>query len=940
MSLFENDCAEYVIPETLFIWRIQCLEEALRGRANNPENLTILACYFDTRDDEDPVIESSEADILHYCNVDDQVDENLNRSGFESLVVRWDDGSSESLSPWEVTTQEKAYEVPTTPPIPAIEKAAVAKALRSIELNNKFGEFTRAVDVERYPDYLYRIEVPIDLSFVRRRLEHDYYTSVLSILSEIRLIRENCEKYNGSDSPIASVANEMYNCFKEDLKANLQDTGVDVNDLSRMYENDDLPVCVDDYSNAEGNSLRPNTRARRTATRQSSLELLPPPQTALPTAPTADSNGIHEQTRRSVAKRKMSREDSSSENSDQDPSNDIKSDNTQYSSRRARNGGRIDTSTSKLQSGDRGNRKRETSLDLSPSRKSARLSRSMSRKTERPNYEEIETENEEEYQTEDAESDEDSEVSEVVTSEPEVSPDDVSDFDELQEEQAYRKTKNTRYDRREQQKSTENERIRRSPRQRERTKSSKEGYVPYAAEETMPKKAESRASKIREKTISLARSRRELLNIQSPTRQSSRARKETNYVDLDSDIDICEEEEEDKDIPGEYGISVKTEDSDSHTNTNSPTRRSTRLSRSQHTNTAEKSFTYDTKRTKKTNGHSRRIKNQGKKRGSSRTRKDSFNFELEEDNIDDESVSDHDESDSEADITRDQKLEGKKVKSTSRRASTRRRKATIDSDLEVESGQDDCDELDSDHEVRSNGNSNTDRTSKVESRVGSTARRRSFRTRKTGASSYEEVGSEEEDNYDESFSDHEDDADTEEVSVENGARVKSKRILTKEKVASPLRKRTRRTRNEEDRSEGTGVLPKLDQWPDVKLKDITAISDIVLEEMRALDKMNLFSIPVIEAYPEISEAYSQQVKNPIDFRTIQEEKLPYYSRISQLQDDLIQVFQNCVDFNGESDDLGQYAISLWGQLDEVFAAACDKLTGRGRVSNLRRRNRG
>ena len=91
--------------------------------------------------------------------------------------------------------------------------------------------------------------------------------------------------------------------------------------------------------------------------------------------------------------------------------------------------------------------------------------------------------------------------------------------------------------------------------------------------------------------------------------------------------------------------------------------------------------------------------------------------------------------------------------------------------------------------------------------------------------------------------------------------------------------------------------------------------------LKATANRALAGLPV-EAFPAMKVAYRRVVKNPMDFRTIEEERLPIYESISQLQEDLILVFQNCVDFNGKDTEFGVYAIMLWEQLNHVFQNVC------------------
>ena len=112
-----------------------------------------------------------------------------------------------------------------------------------------------------------------------------------------------------------------------------------------------------------------------------------------------------------------------------------------------------------------------------------------------------------------------------------------------------------------------------------------------------------------------------------------------------------------------------------------------------------------------------------------------------------------------------------------------------------------------------------------------------------------------------------------------------------------------------------------------------------------------FSIPVLEAFPGLEEAYLEVVEFPMDLRTIMEDRIHLYENIKQLQDDLKIMLENCCNFNGVETDLGQYAMyvcygnkilynsdptdtaflfvytlrNIWNQLNEMFAEVCDEL---------------
>ena len=73
-----------------------------------------------------------------------------------------------------------------------------------------------------------------------------------------------------------------------------------------------------------------------------------------------------------------------------------------------------------------------------------------------------------------------------------------------------------------------------------------------------------------------------------------------------------------------------------------------------------------------------------------------------------------------------------------------------------------------------------------------------------------------------------------------------------------------------------------------------------------MDHLCLFLQPVCEVFPAITTEYLRVVKQPMDFRTIEEERLHRYDDISELQDDIILTFRNCCVYNGEISSQKKY----------------------------------
>ena len=277
VSMFESDCPEFVIPEALFTWRLQSIENAF-GRTRHQNELPVIA-YFSSEDAnrlrsrprEDQEMDAFSGTLKRtQPNSEREPDVHLLNSGFGTLEVEWDTGELSSLSPWEVTLKDKAYETPDPPTLSETDSVAIAMALAKIEgiqLVEQY--FLHPVDVSRYPDYLNRVEVPMDFSFIKERLAAGYYSNVLSVLSDARLIRDNCFKYNGPGE-LSEFASEVYDSFEEEIKRHV--------DIDESLVAASAPTVREDPNNFR--ALRDSSRASRSGGSEEgtmTLERLPMP---------------------------------------------------------------------------------------------------------------------------------------------------------------------------------------------------------------------------------------------------------------------------------------------------------------------------------------------------------------------------------------------------------------------------------------------------------------------------------------------------------------------------------------------------------------------------------------------------------------------------------------------------------------------------------------
>jgi WD40 repeat protein len=241
LALFENKEDDFIIPLGLYVSRLQQLEHVLSDR--NRE-VRVEAFYVNSEERnlaEDPAYVSYIGRIVRFSdNFDDDVNSpNMYLSGFNSLAIVWDDGTDhdpDQVSPWDVSVQslDGKIEQPERPKLVDDETKRVRDALNGLIRLPGIEEFFFApVDVTKYSDYATRVEVPMDLTFIKDRLEADYYASRYSVVADVMLIYSNCKKYNGDTDELSELAGEMLKSFEDQV------LDADERLLFHMY---DLPI--------------------------------------------------------------------------------------------------------------------------------------------------------------------------------------------------------------------------------------------------------------------------------------------------------------------------------------------------------------------------------------------------------------------------------------------------------------------------------------------------------------------------------------------------------------------------------------------------------------------------------------------------------------------------------------------------------------------------
>ncbi|KAL9187228.1 hypothetical protein ACHAXT_001331 [Thalassiosira profunda] len=257
------------------------------------------------------------------------------------------------------------------------------------------------------------------------------------------------------------------------------------------------------------------------------------------------------------------------------------------------------------------------------------------------------------------------------------------------------------------------------------------------------------------------------------------------------------------------------------------------------------------------------------------------------------------------------------ARSNGRRASSRARGgksyAEEESDVEQESSEDESKEARGESSSEEEHNDvDDDESDEEEARPSRQSQRKapSIRLRASSRSrkgpSYQEVDSDA-DEYQEESSEEA----SEESSDDETARGKRKKGQAANGGSQRKKRRTAASR----------AFPDLERWPPVSRRKIVKLGTAMLARLRELDFNELFTRPVAEAYPEVEDAYRELIDTPMDFRTIEEERLPHYGCINELREDLILVFRNCCVFNEDNDEYYDYSLGIWRQLNDIFDEA-------------------
>ncbi|CAL1571939.1 unnamed protein product [Knipowitschia caucasica] len=209
---------------------------------------------------------------------------------FQCFKVRWDNGETEKLSPWDVEpipdeAQQPETEgggIPVTPeemrdlmykPQPGEwgersrndECERIITGLRQLSSIDVVAPFAGPVDLTQYPTYCTVIAYPTDLGTIKFRLVHRFYRRLSALIWDARYIATNARTFNEPRSKIADTAKIITNAL---LKFINNQSCTDILEIYNAVE--EMGDDADEEDDAEAPGTSSGHRLR-----QRSAEVLP-----------------------------------------------------------------------------------------------------------------------------------------------------------------------------------------------------------------------------------------------------------------------------------------------------------------------------------------------------------------------------------------------------------------------------------------------------------------------------------------------------------------------------------------------------------------------------------------------------------------------------------------------------------------------------------------
>lgn len=92
--------------------------------------------------------------------------------------------------------------------------------IRNLKKHRDATPFIHPVDYVKLnlPDYPQIIKTPMDLTTIDRKFQHKEYSDVNQLINDIRLLFNNCYKFNGPEAMVSVLCQNVESAFEKSLR--------------------------------------------------------------------------------------------------------------------------------------------------------------------------------------------------------------------------------------------------------------------------------------------------------------------------------------------------------------------------------------------------------------------------------------------------------------------------------------------------------------------------------------------------------------------------------------------------------------------------------------------------------------------------------------------------------------------------------------------------